>query len=132
LSRQPKKQYFDLLSDAKGTRDWRKTILLDELEGTLKVDAATRVPVEGTLHAAYHMRRGAGGDAKGGGEGVSMQGRFDLKLLTSDIGSSPAIAPPEAEEVPPRQRTVQEEKTLLGGLASRGLPSRGLVKKEKP
>lgn len=144
LSLQPK-QYFDVLADAKGTRDWRRTIVLDELQGTVKVDVATRVPVEGVLHAAYRMRRGGDtkgadskkadskrADSKDASNGVPMHGRFDVKLLTSDIGSSPEIAPPEAEEVPPRQRTVQEEKTLLGGIASRALPVRGSVKKEKP
>jgi len=116
LSAEPKRQYFKLLEDAKGTRAWRKTMVLEALDGTLKIDKATRVPLEATLRAAYRMMRPNGAAE---GEGVPMRGRYEVRLAVSEIGTSPLVAPPEAEEVPQRQRTVQEEKTLLGGLASR-------------
>jgi hypothetical protein len=116
LSAEPKRQYFKLLEDAKGTRAWRKTMVLEALDGTIKIDKATRVPLEATLRAAYRMVRPTGAAE---GDGVPMRGSYEVKLAVTEIGTSPVVAPPEAEEVPQRQRTVQEEKTLLGGLASR-------------
>jgi len=119
LAVEPKKQYFKLIEDAKGTRAWRKTMVLEALDGKIKVDVATRVPLEANLRASYRMTRPTSADETKEGQGVPMRGTYEVKLSVAEIGTSPVVAPPEADELPQRQRTVQEEKTLLGGLASR-------------
>ena len=78
------------------------------VEGTVSVDAATGVPLLAELRAAYTMRRGAAG--------IPMHGAVNVRASIEEIGQSPTIAEPEAENLAPRQRTVPDERALLGGL----------------
>jgi hypothetical protein len=45
-----------------------------------------------------------------------MHGALEVRTSIEEIGQSPAIAEPEAEALAPRQRTVPDERALLGGL----------------
>jgi len=54
-----------------------------------------------------------------------MWGAIEVKTTVEEIGSSPTITHPEAEDLPLRQRTVPEEKALLGGLPRAAPPVRG-------
>lgn len=101
--------------DASDRRAWRRTLVIDSLDGTVMVDEKTGAPLVAELRARYSMRRGAG-------EGTPMHGAVDVKTSIEEIGQSPMIAEPDAEDFVPRQRTVPEEKSLLGGLPRAARP----------
>ncbi|HEY8924376.1 MAG TPA: hypothetical protein VIU64_08340 [Polyangia bacterium] len=103
--------------DPSDRRAWRRTVtpapiegtnVASKLDGTIAVDVATGVPLLAELRASYTMRRGAAG--------TPMHGAVDVRTSIEEIGQSPEIAEPEAEDLAPRQRTVPDEKALLGGL----------------
>jgi len=121
--------------DFSDRRAWRRTLVANLVEGTIVIDEATHLPLQVEFRARYTMRRagGAGGasGAKDGSNateaGVPMAGLIKVKASIEEIGTSPPIARAEAEDLPLRQRTVPEEKALLGGLprsapAPRGAP----------
>jgi hypothetical protein len=125
--------------DPSDRRGWRRTLVAATIDGTVAIDEATGVPLQVELHARYTMRRaaspgtgaaGAGGVPKaptsGGDAGaIAMWGAIEVKTTVEEIGSSPTITRPEAEDLPLRQRTVPEEKALLGGLPRAAPPARG-------
>lgn len=98
--------------DPQDRRAWRRTIAVDQIEGTIIVDDGTGLPLSTNFRARYAMRR------SGPGAGIPMHGQLEVRTSIEEIGSSPLIVPPEAaEDLPLRQRTVPEEKALIGGLA---------------
>lgn len=120
--------------DYSDRRAWRRSLVAGFVDGTVAIDEATRMPLTVELRARYSMRRAAnagagGGDTRAGGTAgtIAMTGALEIKASVEEIGSSPPIARPEAEDLALRQRTVPEEKALLGGLprsapAPRGAP----------
>jgi hypothetical protein len=88
---------------------WRRTIVADKIEGTILIDDKLGIPLLAEIHARYTMRRGEGA-------GTPMHGAVDARTSIEEIGNSPAIAEPEADDLAPRQRTVPDERALLGGL----------------
>lgn len=111
-------------------RAWRRTLVAGTLEGTVVIDDATGLPLQADFRAKYNMRRPSGGRGEIGAgtaadPGTPMQGAIDVHASIEDIGRSPPIARPEAEDLPLRQRTVPEEKALLGGLPRASLPTKG-------
>jgi hypothetical protein len=97
---------FDRLS-------WRKTLVAGAIEGTVVVDVATGAPLLAEVRARYSMRRATGTP----GQWAPMVGALEVRTSVEEIGTSPEIAPPEAEDPPQRMRTVPDERALLGGLA---------------
>lgn len=104
--RPPTPETFDRLS-------WRKTVLAGAVDGTVVVDRLTGVPLLAEIRARYSMRRATGTP----GQWAPMVGALEVRTSVEEIGASPEIAPPEAEDPPQRMRTVPDEKALLGGLA---------------
>lgn len=126
--------------DFSDRRAWRRTLVAANIDGTIALDEATGVPLQVELRARYTMRRAAApGNVGAGGASakaaaaasdaapiaISMWGSVEVKTAVEEIGSSPTIARPEAEDLPLRQRTVPEEKALLGGLPRAAPPARG-------
>lgn len=95
---------------------WRKTLVADKVQGTIMIDEQLGIPLLAEIHGAYTMRRAAAADGKEPGEGTPMHGAVDARISIEEIGRSPAIAEPEAEDLAPRQRTVPDERAMLGGL----------------
>lgn len=95
--------------DAGDRQAWRRTIIALKIDGTVLIDEQLGVPLLAEIHAMYTMRRGEG-------RGTSMHGAVDARTSIEEIGTSPAIAEPEADDLTPRQRTVPDERALLGGL----------------
>lgn len=95
--------------DAGDRRAWRRTLVVDSVAGDIAIDDQTGVPLLAEVKAQYTMRRGPG-------EGTPMHGALDVRTSIEEIGQSPVIAEPEAEALAPRQRTVPDERALLGGL----------------
>ena len=92
---------------------WRKTLVADKVEGTVMIDEQLGIPLLAEVHGTYTMRRPEG---TGDGEGKPMHGAVDARTSIEEIGRSPAIAEPEADDLAPRQRTVPDERAMLGGL----------------
>ena len=121
--------------DFSDRRAWRRTLVPGTIEGTIVIDEGTGLPLQAELRARYTMRRapvsgstGAGGKAAAAGDttaSIPMWGALEVKASFEEIGASPPIARPEAEDLPLRQRTVPEEKALLGGLPRSAPPPRG-------
>jgi len=105
--------------DASDRQAWRRTIDAQRIEGTVLIDEQTGVPLLAELHGRYTMRRGEG-------QGTPMHGAVDARTSIEEIGTSPAIAEPEAEDLAPRQRTVPDERALLGGLPRAPARPRGV------
>lgn len=112
--------------DPSDRRAWRKTVtpaliagtgVAGKLEGNVVVDSATGVPLLAEIRGSYTMRRGAAG--------TPMHGAVNVRTSIEEIGQSPKIAAPEAEDLAPRQRTVPDEKLLLGGLPRTAARPRG-------
>ena len=105
------------LGDPTDRRAWRRTLVPVTIEGKVTIDEVTHVPILAELRAHYTgTRHGPDGDK-------AITGSVEARASVEEIGTSPAITPPEAEDLPLRQRTVPEEKALLGGLPrSRGTP----------
>lgn len=93
---------------------WRRTLVAGTVEGSAVIDDLSRIPLLVDIRSKYTMRRG------GQDQGTPMQGAVDVHATVEDIGRSPRITKPEAEDMPVRQRTIPEEKALLGGLPPAG------------
>jgi len=96
---------------------WRKTLVAEKVVGTIMIDEQLGIPLLAEVHGAYTMLRAEAGEGKVAGEGTPMYGAVDARVSIEEIGKSPVIAEPEAEDLAPRQRTVPDERAMLGGLA---------------
>ena len=101
---------------------WRKTLVADKVEGMVMIDEQLGIPLLAEIHGTYTMRRPEGTND---GEGKPMHGAVDARTSIEEIGRSPAIAEPEAEDLAPRQRTVPDERAMLGGLPRAPARTRG-------
>lgn len=97
---------------------WRRTIVAEKVSGTVMIDDQTGIPLLAEVHARYTMRRGEGA-------GVPMHGAVDARTSIEEIGTSPDIVAPEADDLTSRRRTVPDERALLGGLPRAPAPPRG-------
>jgi len=100
--------------DGTDRTSWRRTLVAGTVEGSVVIDDLSELPISIDLRARYTMRRGSTD------QGTPMQGGVDVRASIEDIGRSPRITKPDAEDMPIRQRTVPEEKALLGGLPPAG------------
>jgi hypothetical protein len=96
-----------------GLRAWRETATLASLAGQVVADDATGALMRVDVTARFTGRGPAG----------PIEGTFEVHSALSEVGSTAAIARPDAEELALRQRTVPEQKELLRGLAQTRTPS---------
>jgi hypothetical protein len=102
------------LAADKGLRAWRAGVVVKQLAGHALVDDATGALREVELSATFTAKR----------DGRDLEGAVDVRGTLTDVGTTAAIAAPAAEELALRQRTVPEQRELLGGLPStRPLPA---------
>jgi hypothetical protein len=85
-------------------RKWRETISLQALRGEVRLEKATGILTAARIEARFNLRR----------EGTPLSGLVRVEATLRDRGKGPAISPPPAEELPVRQRTILEERALLG------------------
>ena len=98
----------------KGLRAWRAGVVVKQVSGHALVDDATGALREVELSATFTAKR----------DGHDLEGAVDVRGTLTDVGATAAIAAPAAEELALRQRTVPEQRELLGGLPStRPLPA---------
>ena len=86
-------------------RRWRDTISVQALEGEVRLDPKTGVPLAFDLKARFTAIRE---------DKVALAGEIAVSTRLDGVGKTPVIAAPVAEVLPQRQRTILEERALLG------------------
>jgi hypothetical protein len=91
---------------AAGPRGWRRTVSVTALDGRVLVDDATGAVLRVDLKAAYTMRR----------DDRPLRGEIEVHTALSELGAVAPVERPPAEDLALRQRTVPEQRELVGGL----------------
>ena len=104
------------LPASEGLRKWRDSVLVKTLEGEARLDGAGQLPLTFTCKARFAATR----------DGTPIAGEVAVTAVLDQIGSVPEVVMPEAETLSLRQRTVLEERALLGDLPAAGaVPPKG-------
>jgi len=93
---------------AEGLRKWRDTVDVKILEGQATVDPASHLPLAFTCKTAFQAVR----------DQVPIAGEVSVSSALDQVGKVADIVMPEAEALRVRQRTILEERALLGGLGA--------------
>jgi hypothetical protein len=104
-----------------GIRYWRGNASVLELNGRMTVDAASSALLKSELLVVFAAQRT--GEPRGDGRDgppEAVVGTVDVQTAIDQIGATPAIQRPPAEELSLRQRIVPEQRELLGGLTAAG------------
>jgi hypothetical protein len=106
-----------------GLRAWRGTATTGNLTGRVLVDDATGAVMQADLSATFSLKN----------EGRVVQGALDVHTALTDVASPVAVERPPGEDLALRQRTVPEQRELLGGLpTTRAVPDAVARPKPKP
>jgi hypothetical protein len=90
----------------KGLRAWRAGVVVDTLTGRALVDDATGAVLAVDVSATFTTKR----------DGRDLKGSVEVHGALTDVGATPAVTAPPAEDLALRQRTVPEQRELLAGL----------------
>ncbi len=104
-----------------GIRYWRGNASVMELNGRMTVDAASGALLKSDFLVVFAAQRT--GEPRGDGRDgppEAVVGTVDVQTAIDEIGTTPAIQRPPAEELSLRQRIVPEQRELLGGLTAAG------------
>jgi hypothetical protein len=88
-------------------RRWRDSVSVETLEGDAQLDPQTRIPTSFTLKARFTAIRE---------DHVALTGELAVTTKVDGVGHTPVIAAPASEPLQTRQRTILEERALLGDL----------------
>jgi hypothetical protein len=91
-----------------GLRKWRDTVEVTRLEGEATLASEGQVPLAFACKAAFRAVR----------DQLAIQGEVGISATLDEVGKVADIAMPEAETLRMRQRTVLDERALLGGLGA--------------
>ncbi len=86
---------------------WRESINVEELNGQVRLDGAQLIPTRVRLEVRFGLRR----------DEVPLAGLVRIDAEVKQLGAT-RVDPPQAEELPARQRTILEERALLGRTGS--------------
>jgi hypothetical protein len=90
-----------------GLRGWRGSVAIDKLTGSGIVDDATGALLAIDLASEFEAKGDSGPE----------QGTVEVHAALTEVGATPPIERPPADELVLRQRTVPEARELLHGLA---------------
>jgi hypothetical protein len=93
---------------AQGLRKWRDSAEVKSLDGHATFDVASRLPVAFACKARFSATR----------DDVPIAGEIEVSTTLAELGKVASIAMPDAGTLPVRQRTVLEERALLGELSA--------------
>jgi hypothetical protein len=93
---------------AEGLRKWRDSAVVKSLEGQATLDPSARALVGFDCKATYQATR----------DGVAIQGNIAVSLSVAELGTTADVVLPTSEPLQTRQRTILEEKALLGGISA--------------
>jgi hypothetical protein len=103
-SPQPVKASF---GSASPLRAWRDTVGVDTLSGAVRLDPSGAF-ISTRMDVVFSLRR----------DGKPFYGAARVEAFVKDRGKVNPIPPPRADELVPRQRTILEERALLGRAGS--------------
>jgi hypothetical protein len=104
-----------------GLRKWRGSVLVKTLEGQATLAAGGKLPLAFACKATYQAVR----------DEQPITGELAVTATLEEVGKVADLAMPEADTLHVRQRTVLEERALLGGLGA-GAPSAAPANKAAP
>jgi hypothetical protein len=116
-SPQPVKASF---SGASPLRQWRDTVSVEALSGAVRLDPGGAF-ISTRMDVVFSLRR----------EGRPFYGAARVEAFVKDRGKVSPIAPPRADELVPRQRTILEERALLGRASSGGAPDSATTRQRR-
>jgi len=93
---------------AQGLRGWRETVEVKSLEGRATLEA------NGLALRAFFCKTAFAATR----DGLPVEGAVEVTAVLDQVGTVADITLPAAETLHPRQRTVLEERALLGGLGA--------------
>jgi hypothetical protein len=98
---------------AEGLRRWRDSLVVENLDGraTLSPDGKALLAFE--CKAAYRAER----------DGVGVEGNLAVSMTVDQVGHTADVVLPPSETLQTRQRTVLEERALLGGISAAAAPA---------
>jgi hypothetical protein len=97
-----------VFAPAEGLRKWRDSVAVKTLEGQVSLERGGVALRSFTCNASYQAVR----------DGVAIEGAVSVSMTIDEVGKTAAVALPPSEAVKTRQRTVLEEKALLGGVTA--------------
>jgi hypothetical protein len=83
---------------------WRETVNVESLSGQARLEGTTLVPLSSRFEVKFTLAR----------DGVPMSGLVRVEAALDGVGQTPPVEPPHADELSTRQRTILEERALLG------------------
>jgi hypothetical protein len=96
-------------------RQWRESVAVDSLSGAVRLDPNLGF-ISARMEVSFSLQR----------DGKPLRGLIRQEAFVRDWGRVPPIAPPQAESLEPRQRTILEERALLGRAGpSVAVPAKG-------
>jgi hypothetical protein len=101
-------------AEATPLRRWRDSVSVETLEGEVELDPQTRVPLAFTLKARFTAIRE---------DHVALTGELAVTTKVDGVGHT-TVAAPASEPLQTRQRTILEERALLGDLGRAGKEGR--------
>jgi hypothetical protein len=93
---------------AEGLRKWRDTVDVKTLEGQATVDPDSHLPFAFACKTTFQAVR----------DQLPIAGEVNVAAAVDQVGKVSDIVMPEAEPLHVRQRTILEERALLGGLGA--------------
>jgi hypothetical protein len=93
---------------AEGLRKWRDTVDVKTLEGQATLDPASHLPLAFACKTTFQAVR----------DQLPITGEVTVSAVLDQVGKVANIAMPESEPLHVRQRTILEERALLGGLGA--------------
>jgi hypothetical protein len=91
-----------------GLRKWRGTVDVTRLEGQVTLESGGQIPLSFACKTAFRAVR----------DQLPIEGELVVSADLDQVGKVADIAMPDAETLHVRQRTVLEERALLGGLGA--------------
>jgi hypothetical protein len=98
------------LETASGLQKWRDSVNVDTLAGQVRIAEGIGAAIKVNLEAHFGLTR----------ENTPMNGIVKVAAELTELGKVAPHEPPQAEELQVRQRTVLEEKALLGRTGGEG------------
>jgi hypothetical protein len=96
-------------------RQWRETVAVDSLSGAVRLDPSLGF-ISARMEVSFSFQR----------DGKPLRGLIRQEAFVRDWGRVSPIAPPQAESLEARQRTILEERALLGRAGpSEARPAKG-------
>jgi hypothetical protein len=93
---------------AEGLRTWRDSTVVKSLDGQATLDPSGRALVGFYCKATYQATR----------DGVAVEGSVAVAMSVEQLGTAADVVLPSSELLHTRQRTILEEKALLGGISA--------------